>query len=248
MKKVKIKNVWKGLELLEKLMIEKNIDSNGFERNFISIDKIVFIQELIFMLNKLFEAMDVMDMENRDQLVEEMDLIRKYIDDVLTDFEMHRDDLDELVKKVKFDYLPLEISSNNRLQFEDISSHIKFNANDVLSEKSKEEVETSLFDTTIEILKFEEFSDIKKPTHVNFDFSKLISDGFPTKYLNEKNRIYFFEILNKLKKSKDLKITMEEGAGGVLYSVEICNDINMVDMGYIIEIRKLGLSIKIKYR
>ena len=74
---------------------------------------------------------------------------------------------------------------------------------------------------------------------------KLICDGFPTKYLNQKNKNLFFEILNKLKSSISIKIDLMENLNGQIFTATINSEISIVDLGYLIEMKKLGLCIKL---
>lgn len=253
MSKNRIKNHWLGMETLERIIHSENIDSKGFEKNYISIDKIIFIQESIFKIKNLLINFQPDINFNIDNFKNELNVLIKYISEVQDDFEMHKEDLEYLIKKLTENLLIKNINK----PIIPISVNNILNVDSNIIDKGQDSNVFERFDLTLE-----EFSENEEKSYKNSSYKtysnpnidlmdwrknalKLICDGFPTKYLNQKNKNLFFEILNKLKSSISIKIDLMENLNGQIFTATINNEISIVDLGYLIEMKKLGLCIKL---
>lgn len=250
--KNRVKNHWYGMENLEDLILSKKIKSDGYEKNYISLDKINFIQESTFKIKKLFSNYPIEEIENLYFVINELKLMISYINDVCDDFYMHKDDLMQIIKNTQ------EFSANENQQlFKEINPGLIDNSLISTEMASDDDLEfiknkNSLIQISSEIID-EIGSDPRNTDDENFDKNKifqkksnekLLSEGFSIKYLNNKNKDHFYKIMNELKKSKNIKIQLKEDANGITY-IALCNgELNIVEIGYLIEMRKLGLGVK----
>jgi len=174
------------------------------------------------------------------------------INDVCDDFDMHKEDLMHIIKNVQ------EFSVNEKQQqLREINPGLIDNSlisTEIASDDDLEFMENknSLIQISSEIIDengFDPRNTDDENFHKNKIFQnksneKLLSDGFSIKYLNNKNKDHFYKILNELKKSNNIKIQLKEDANGITYNALCSGELNIVEIGYLIEMRKLGLGVK----
>jgi hypothetical protein len=251
--KNRVKNHWHGMDKLESLILSNNIDSSGYERNYISLDKIIFIQESTFKIKKLFLNLSYEKIDNLELMVNELRVMINIINDVQNDFEMHKEDLISVIKS---------ISEESVKKKQEIPSDIKFETTDgeFYPEMLKSHDNLELVKNNYSVIQVsseirgdnipDSLNSIDKDFYKELKIKKksrenLLSEGFSTKYLNTKNKEHFFKILNELKKSKKIKIELKEDINGLAYIALCSGDLNIVEIGYLIEMKKLGLEIKL---
>ncbi len=88
------------MDNLESLILSNNIDSSGYEKYYISIDKISFIQESTFKIKKLFSNFSIEKIDNLELIVNELGVMINFINDAQNDFDMHKEDLMHFIKSI----------------------------------------------------------------------------------------------------------------------------------------------------
>ena len=73
----------------------------------------------------------------------------------------------------------------------------------------------------------------------------MCCEGFNLSYLNEKNKTLFFKILSRLKNSSNIQFQEERTTDYFKINANLINDPTFEEVGYLLEMRKYGLGIKI---
>ena len=88
--KKRIKNHWDGLNNIEKLVEKYEIYSDGFNANFISIDRINSMQEIIYQVEILLSMNHDFEADLEVEIIEqEFNHLINCISDIQDDFQMH---------------------------------------------------------------------------------------------------------------------------------------------------------------
>ena len=244
--KKRIKNHWDGLTSFEILVNLYKIEPGGFNANFISIDRIKSIQEIIFQVEELLsdniEIDDDLDIEN---LTNELQSLISYITDIQDDFQMHSEELKSSFKNFLLKY---QESKEKEMLIEEAdifenndNYHEAFSDVDDIDESSIEDepIKIDLNAITPKLPAEIEKKDWK------FHAKKLCCEGFNLTYLNEKNKNLFFKIFFRLKSSPNLVFYENKIDDEHRIYVSLTNNPTFEEVGYLMEMRKFGLSIKI---
>jgi len=218
--KNRVKNHWNGMDNLESLILSNNIDSSGYEKYYISIDKISFIQESTFKIKKLFSNFSIEKIDNLELIVNELGVMINFINDAQNDFDMHKEDLMHFIKSISEEFvkkkreIPSDIDFENadrdgNLEMVQIPDGLELIIkDDFLIQVSSEIADDNILDSFNSKHKdFYKELEVKKNSREN-----LFSEGFPIKYLNDKNKEHFFKIMDELKKSKKNYNRVEGGS------------------------------------
>jgi hypothetical protein len=73
----------------------------------------------------------------------------------------------------------------------------------------------------------------------------MCCEGFNLSYLNEKNKTLFFKILSRLKNSSNIQFQEDRTTDYFKINANLINDPTFEEVGYLLEMRKYGLGIKI---
>jgi hypothetical protein len=93
-----------------------------------------------------------------------------------------------------------------------------------------------------DVPKWEENSD-KVKYFLMIDTNTLLKDARLLREESIKNRILFDSLLQRLKNQKGIKIIEEESKDFYKVQALIVDQINLRELGYLIEMKKLGLKI-----
>ena len=246
--KKRIKNHWDGLSSFEKLVNEYEIYPDGFAANFISIDRIKSIQEIIFQIEYFLSINNDIE-ENLDVLLleQEFNHLIYCISEIQDDFQMHVEDLKLKFKKFQNNY---ELSKFSEPEIKDSkfeNDNKVFEENKVISSESfhfeiSTEEELSEVDSKLDVKVISNdivVSDWKSKAEI------MCCDGFNLSYLNEKNKILFFKIFFRLKNSSNIQFQEDRSTDYYKITAALISNPTIEEVGYLLEMRKYGLSIKI---
>lgn len=248
--KKRIKNHWDGLSSFENLVNLYKIEPEGFNTNFISIDRIKSIQEITFQVEKLLsnniEIDDDLDIYN---LKNELQYLINYITDIQDDFQMHSEELKSSFKNFLHNYQASkekEILIEEADTFEDNDNHSNnyhqfFSEVDDIDESS---IEDKPIKTDLNAIVPNLPAEIEKKDW-KFHVEKLCCEGFNLSYLNEKNKNLFFKIFFRLKNSPNVVFYEDKIDDDHRIYASLTNNPTFEEVGYLMEMRKFGLSIKI---
>jgi hypothetical protein len=247
--KKRLKNHWNGLNNFEKLVNDYEIYPDGFAANFISIDRIKSIQEIIYQIETLLsmgndvkEDLDLLDLE------QEFNCLINSISEIQDDFQMHVEDL-----KLKFKKFQTNYESSKSCGIEIKESNFE-NKNKTFEENRVNTFEAFEFETLKEEEKIEVDSKLVVKIFLNdIDASDwqaraefMCCDGFNLSYLNEKNKVLFFKIFFRLKNSSNIQFQEDRSADYFKITANLIKNPTFEEVGYLLEMRKYGLSIRIK--
>jgi hypothetical protein len=241
----RLKNYWLGMENIEQLVLSININSNEYASQFVSLDKIHSTQKIIFEVEELLRREELIFNKDFNLIENEIQVLLKLIVDVQDDFQMHKEIIINLMNARTNKYL--ELNEKNKgvdLDFK------------ILEEKNfankKHEVEDDLIIDENKTKKnyvqkeiINNLNNIKKHTRVKQEKKNisLNNEGFNINHLNQKNRIIFDSLLQRLRNQKGIIITEEESEYFYKVQAVIVDQINLRELGYLIEMKKLGLKI-----
>jgi hypothetical protein len=248
MLKKRIKNHWDGLNSFEKLVNEYEIYPDGFTANFISIDRIKSIQEIIFQIETLLSTKNGIE-ANLDVLIleQEFNYLISCICEIQDDFQMHVEDLKFKFKKFHNNYELFKLNEIEIKEFESENDNKKLEENNVISSESfhfetSKEQELSEVDSKLAVKVISngvDENDWKSKAEI------MCHDGFNLSYLNEKNKILFFEIFFRLKNSSNIQFQEDRSTDYYKITATLISNPTFEEVGYLLEMRKYGLSIKI---
>jgi hypothetical protein len=241
----RLKNYWLGMENIEKLVLSININLNEYASQFISLDRIHSTQKIIFEVEELLRREELLINKDFNLIENEIKILLSLIVDIQDDFQMHKEiiinlmsaganknlKLQEENKGVDLDLKILEekSSKNNTIEVE----------NDILignNKIKKNYVQKEIINNVINMEKSTKVKQEKKNISLN-------NEGFNIHHLNQKNRILFDSLLQRLKNQKGIIITEEESKDFYKVQALIVDQINLRELGYLIEMKKLGLKI-----
>ena len=239
----RLKNYWLGMENIEKLVLSININSNEYASQFISLDRIHSTQKIIFEVEELLRREELIFNEDLNLIKNEIKILLNLIVDIQDDFQMHKEiiinlmnektnenqKLNEINKGADLDLKILEERNftNNIIETDILIDNNKINKNYLQKE---------VVNNLINIKKSIKIKQEKKNISLN-------NEGFNIHHLNQKNRILFDSLLQRLKNQKGIIITEEESKDFYKVQALIVDQINLRELGYLIEMKKLGLKI-----
>ena len=246
--KKRLKNHWDGLSSFEKLVNDFEIYPDGFSANFISIDRIKSIQEIIYQIETLLSMGNGVE-EELDLLVleQEFNFLINSICEIQDDFQMHVEDLKFNFKKFQTNYKPSKL-----VEIEIKESEFE-NNNKIFEEESVNSFESFDFENSKKEEKSEfDFNLVVKTISNDIDVSDwkaraefMCCDGFNILYLNEKNKVLFFKIFFRLKNSSNIQFQEDRSTDTFKITANLINNPTFEEVGYLLEMRKYGLSIRI---
>ena len=239
----RLKNYWLGMENIEKLVLSININSSEYAIQFISLDRIHSTQKIIFEVEELLRREELIFNEDLNLIKNEIKILLNLIVDMQDDFQMHKEIIINLMnektnenlklnEKNKGADLDLKILEERNFTNNIIETDILIDNNKINKNYLQKEVVNNL----INIKKSIKIKQEKKNISLN-------NEGFNIHHLNQKNRILFDSLLQRLKNQKGIIITEEESKDFYKVQALIVDQINLRELGYLIEMKKLGLKI-----
>jgi len=242
------KNHWDGLNNFEKLVQIYKVDPDGFNSNCISIDRIESIQEIIFQIKKLLSISPIINIgSDLEDIKKEFNFLIGCIRDIQDDFQMHIDDLDFEFKKFVVDY------DSSQLKEKDIKESLMNNQINI----DKEKTETSSASSFLVLKKIDKSIELESHRLVQKSSDqieliewkkhaeKMCCEGTNLIYLNEKNKDFFYKILSRLENSTNVQFQEIKKNDSMKIFAYLINNPTFEEVGYLLEMRKYGLGIKI---
>jgi hypothetical protein len=248
--KKRIKNHWDGLISFENLVNLYNIEPDGFNANFISIDRIKSIQEFIFQVKKLLSNnIEINDDLDIDGLANELQHLIGYIVDIQDDFQMHSEDLKSSFKTFLITYQKSKeknilIEEAKIYENNDNYSNNYYEAPSEVDDIDSSSIEDEPVKIDLNVIIPNLPAEIEKKDW-KFHAKKLCCEGFNLAYLNEKNKNLFFKIFFRLKNSPNVVFHEDKTVDEHRIYASLTNNPTFEEVGYLMEMRKFGLSIKI---
>ena len=246
--KKRIKNHWDGLNNIEKLVEKYEIYSDGFNANFISIDRINSMQEIIYQVEILLSMNHDFEADLEVEIIEqEFNHLINCISDIQDDFQLHIEEL-----KLKFKNFQKR-SESFKLEKIEIKESEFENKTKIVEESNEIPSEVIYFEPAREKILNEIDANLvvevnSKKVELRHWKSKaemMCCEGFNLSYLNEKNKTLFFKILSRLKNSSNIQFQEERTTDYFKINANLINDPTFEEVGYLLEMRKYGLGIKI---
>jgi hypothetical protein len=256
--KKRIKNHWDGLNNFEKLVEKYEIYPDGFNANFISIDRINSIQEIIFQVEILLSMNHDIEADLDVEIIEqEFKHLINCISDIQDDFQMHVEELKLKFKNLQnncelFKLKEVEIKEVEIKKFE--IKEVEFENDTKIVEESDEISSENFY---FEPLREKMLSEVDSNLVVEVNSKEVESsrwkskaemmccEGFNLTYLNEKNKTLFFKILSRLKNSSNIQFQEDLTTDYLKINANLISDPTFEEVGYLLEMRKYGLGIKI---
>ena len=175
----------------------------------------------------------------------EIKILLNLISDIQDDFQMHKEIIINLMNEKTNENLKLNEKNKGVdldlkiLEERNFTSNIIEVEGGILIDNNKinkNYVQKEVINNLINIRKSIKVKQEKKNISLN-------NEGFNIHHLNQKNRILFDSLLQRLKNQKGIIITEEKSKDFYKVQALIVGQINLRELGYLIEMKKLGLKI-----